>query len=621
MSQNLPKLLLNEGVGADSATAISDTYVFPAEEYEVIDEAAKAGALAGVGTVASGDLSTLSVLRTIKGPVAEWGKLNRNRRNYTERLWDNTLNSDYVKEQLAHKTLFGEANHPEGRYEVLFEKVSHRILEMHKVPETNRIHATIQILNTPLGRLLNTLYESGSIIGYSSRAGGTLKQYKDHSDVDEATYNFITFDAVPYPSVECARPVDAVSEGASNEAVRFERVVLDDSVHGSLMATISESVNNGDSPDMFASFFSAISENYDVSRELDYINNIRTTEKEGSSVSHAAQGDVLASQATAVLLENTTSLLKQTSAQLASEKASRGAAEISRNQIQENYNSLFADYQKTAAELMTSQSRVRELESRVGTVEESVKAEIRKQVLSESADTINGLQDTISEQSFIIDSYRISNDTASKQGVVIECLKQQLANANAENEYLRRCAAANDSSAVSENVYQQLAAANAHLQRVLESSLAEINRLEQQASAAITPPVTESVSEVAELQSKIVLLEQSLTAAQAQLAENSDNEWRREFVSAVAANYGVPVDAVLGKLQEDFSKYEVYSVCESLKAQFSARSAFPFSRVTHIDMGNSDKSVNESADHGNAETSRSSSSLSSLFSAGRRASR
>ena len=114
------------------------------------------------------------VLKVITGPVAEWGSLNRNHRMYSEKLWDRVLDSTYVKEQLSYKTLFGEANHPTDRMEVDFGRVSHSILDMWKVPDRNQIYAKIAIVDTPLGRILNTLYDTGATIGYSSRANGIL---------------------------------------------------------------------------------------------------------------------------------------------------------------------------------------------------------------------------------------------------------------------------------------------------------------------------------------------------------------------------------------------------------------------------------------------------------------
>ena len=197
---------------------ISDTFIFDRSIYE----SEKSGA----------GLSN-AVLRVIKGPIAEWGGLNRNTRKYSEKLWDRVLAAPYLVEQLKYKSLFGEANHPIDRDEIDFARVSHLISELWKVPDKNQIWTVLWILDTPLGRILDTLYEAGSLIGYSSRAGGLLLQRKDYIEVDADTYNFITFDAVPYPSVECARP--GVLESVEQ---KFE---LPDETHEKLITMINES--------------------------------------------------------------------------------------------------------------------------------------------------------------------------------------------------------------------------------------------------------------------------------------------------------------------------------------------------------------------------------------------
>lgn len=200
---------------------LSDTCVFESNAYE--------------STLPSEDSKIQGVLRMVTGPVAEYGTKNRNGRVYSEKLWDDVLDNSYVKEQIKYNTLFGEANHPESRFEVDFGRVSHMIKKMWKVPASNQIYATIYILDTPLGKILDTLYKAGSIIGYSSRAGGTLTQRKGYIEVDEKSYNFITFDAVPFPSVASARP-DEISEG-----VVQEKKQLSDNTHKELCKIIKES--------------------------------------------------------------------------------------------------------------------------------------------------------------------------------------------------------------------------------------------------------------------------------------------------------------------------------------------------------------------------------------------
>jgi uncharacterized coiled-coil DUF342 family protein len=196
---------------------VRDEFIFGSECYESVASKKK------------------GVLRTIKGPVAEWGNVNRNNRKYSEKLWDRVLESDYVTEQTANKTLYGEANHPADRFDVDFSRVSHNIVEMHKVPDKNMVFATIDVLDTPLGNILNVLYEYGSVIGYSSRAGGVLHNRKTHIDVDEDSYHFITFDAVPYPSVKSARPLNEGVDGEANT-----KVEISEEAHTKLLNIIEE---------------------------------------------------------------------------------------------------------------------------------------------------------------------------------------------------------------------------------------------------------------------------------------------------------------------------------------------------------------------------------------------
>ncbi len=196
---------------------IFDTFLFESNKYKDISGSKK------------------GVLRTIEGPLAEWDNKNRNNRVYSEGLWDRVLESDYLKEQTKYKTLYGEANHPSDRMEIDFGRVSHSITEMWKMPDKKEIHGRIDILDTPLGNILNVLYEYGSIPGFSSRAGGTLKQVKDHVEVEENSYQFITFDAVPFPSVASARPLSV------GESVIPESIVISEEVRGKIKDIISNS--------------------------------------------------------------------------------------------------------------------------------------------------------------------------------------------------------------------------------------------------------------------------------------------------------------------------------------------------------------------------------------------
>lgn len=146
------------------------------------------------------------VLKTVEGVFAEVNEKNRNGRRYSRKLWDNVLKGDYVKEMLNNRTLFGEAEHPSDRSEISLPNVSHVITDLKLTPE-GKVMGKADILDTPAGKILNTLIEYGANIGISSRGMGTINESPDGEMwVDENNYMFVTFDFVPMPSVKIARP-------------------------------------------------------------------------------------------------------------------------------------------------------------------------------------------------------------------------------------------------------------------------------------------------------------------------------------------------------------------------------------------------------------------------------
>lgn len=147
------------------------------------------------------------ILKTIRGIVADC-KLNRNGRIYPRELWQNVINSDYVQELLASKTLFGETDHPAERLEMSLQEVSHCISDIKL--EGDNVIATIDILDTPNGNLISRLLDYGSKIGVSSRGAGEVGS---DNVVDPDTYTFVGFDLVARPSCAAAVP-DVITESS-----------------------------------------------------------------------------------------------------------------------------------------------------------------------------------------------------------------------------------------------------------------------------------------------------------------------------------------------------------------------------------------------------------------------
>lgn len=139
------------------------------------------------------------ILGTMEGTFAEFGEKNRNNRLYTKELWEKVINSDYVQEMMEYNTLFGEADHPEDRFEISLPEISHVVTDLWVDEENNEVKGKVDILNTPNGRILKTIVEYGSKIGISSRACGSVEEQDGVDVVLEDDYTFFTFDTVSNP--------------------------------------------------------------------------------------------------------------------------------------------------------------------------------------------------------------------------------------------------------------------------------------------------------------------------------------------------------------------------------------------------------------------------------------
>lgn len=141
------------------------------------------------------------ILGRLYGPIADVVYPTRNGRRYSEELWENVFNNDIMKEKFNNKVMYGELGHPEDREQVDLEKVAICMPEPPKKDEDGKLIAYFDILDTPNGRILKTLYDYGSTLGISSRGTGDV----DGDEVNPDTFSCECWDVVIVPAVESAR--------------------------------------------------------------------------------------------------------------------------------------------------------------------------------------------------------------------------------------------------------------------------------------------------------------------------------------------------------------------------------------------------------------------------------
>ena len=192
--------------------------------------------------------SNNGILGHLKGIFADYKNGTRNSdRLYTEELWDNRVfGSEDVMEALETKTLFGELDHPEGdRCETLAKNAAISITKLEKKPDEGVIYGEAEILDTPTGRIVKALADSGAKLGISSRGMGEEVYVDGQNIIDPDTYDFITFDVVVTPANTKARVSLTESKQFNKLTENFKKEISESETENQLnqLKTVVETIN------------------------------------------------------------------------------------------------------------------------------------------------------------------------------------------------------------------------------------------------------------------------------------------------------------------------------------------------------------------------------------------
>ena len=130
----------------------------------------------------------------MKGILQKAETLNQNGRVYPKVILEREIRNyqKFIKENRA----LGELDHPDSSV-VELKNASHNIKEAYM--EGNIVYGTVEILNTPSGKILQSLVESGVTLGISSRGVGSTKTQGDMQIVQD-DFQLICWDFVSEPS-------------------------------------------------------------------------------------------------------------------------------------------------------------------------------------------------------------------------------------------------------------------------------------------------------------------------------------------------------------------------------------------------------------------------------------
>lgn len=153
------------------------------------------------------------VLCRLTGPIAVENVRTRNGTIYGSRLWDAVEQSEEFKEMMDNKSFYIGLDHPESTER---DSLCSRLRETAGIVSSwvrqsdGVIKVIIDVLDTPFGRIVNTLARYGSYIGLSTRAEGDTDAM---GNVKADTFDFFGADFVTVPSQKASRMRLVLEEG------------------------------------------------------------------------------------------------------------------------------------------------------------------------------------------------------------------------------------------------------------------------------------------------------------------------------------------------------------------------------------------------------------------------
>lgn len=130
----------------------------------------------------------------MKGILQKADTLNQNGRIYPLEVLEREVRN--YQKFIAERRALGELDHPDTSV-VNLKNASHLVLEAYI--ENGTVFGTVEILDTPSGKILQSLVESGVKLGISSRGVGSTRKEGDYYVVQD-DFQLICWDYVSEPS-------------------------------------------------------------------------------------------------------------------------------------------------------------------------------------------------------------------------------------------------------------------------------------------------------------------------------------------------------------------------------------------------------------------------------------
>jgi hypothetical protein len=153
----------------------------------------------------------------LRGIIQRADTLNQNGRVYPRDILEREVRN--YQKLIIEKRAFGELDHPDSST-VSLKNVCLNMIEA-RMETDGVVYGAIEILNTPSGKIVQSLVDDGVKIGISSRGVGSTRRQGDYQIVNE-DFQILAWDVVSDPSTPGA--FMTLSEGRTLQPAEIKRL-------------------------------------------------------------------------------------------------------------------------------------------------------------------------------------------------------------------------------------------------------------------------------------------------------------------------------------------------------------------------------------------------------------
>lgn len=344
----------------------------------------------------------------LEGPCSDYSVETRNNNYYSRKLWENVLNSEYFKEGMKTKTLFGEVDHPEDRLELKAENAAICMTDCWFDDDKQCLMGTFDILPTEKGKIVKALCDYGSVLGVSSRGIGDIEMDTEGRNiVNEDTYNFVCFDVVVQPAAARARQAyEGVKESAQTSA---------QPLMSSLLESVSRATEESD-----LSFVTKIADKVNVPNKDELMEQVENKRTEIKNLSINAKTNDILQKDLQEAYERIAQLEEQVKKPIVRDKTLSELTvikgqltklskmyESDNKKISNQYKSALEENANLRSNSQVSKARIADLEKTITDLQESLNSETKEN--ARLNDAIEYSRSFVKECRRVIDGLKISN--------------------------------------------------------------------------------------------------------------------------------------------------------------------------------------------------------------------